>query len=169
MLTRDEYRKIKSFSKDQMDKWLGYEKNMMYNTLRKEFNNAYKDELDSSIQNFLIAIAYTLHFNEDIHLEKDELASFMSDLFVSVDMFRNGEYKPEEYEQQLKEDGVSFEKYDYDKLYREQREKYDKQIKWYQDKLDKARDFLLVADNSLKYSLTQNEIKQLKDILEGVD
>ena len=169
MLTRDEYRKIKGFSKDQMDKWLGYEKNIMYNSLRKEFNAAYKDELDSSIQNFLIAIAYTLHYNEDIHLAKDELASFMDDLFVSVDMFRKGEYKPDEYEQQLKDDGVVFEKYDYDKLYREQREKYDKQVKWYQDKLDKARDFLLVGDNALKYSLTQNEIKELKDILEGVD
>ena len=169
MLTRDEYRKIKSFSKDQMDKWLGYEKNIMYNTLRKEFNNAYKDEIDSSIQNFLMAIAYTLHFNEDLHLAKDEFASFMDDLFVTVDMFRKGEYKPDDYEKQLKEDGIIFEKFDYDKLYREQREKYDKQLKWYQDKLDKARDFLLVADNSLKYSLTQNEIKELKDILEGVD
>lgn len=169
MLTRDEYRKIKSFSKDQMDKWLGYEKNIMYNTLRKEFNAAYKDELDSSIQNFLIAIAFTLHFNEDIHLQKDELASFMSDLFVSVDLFRKGEYKPEEYEKQLKEDGITFDKYDYDKLYREQREKYDKQIKWYQDKLDKARDFLLVADNTLKSSLTQKELQELKDILEGVN
>ena len=31
----------------------------IYNNLRKEFNKAYHDELDDSIQNFLIAIAYT--------------------------------------------------------------------------------------------------------------
>ena len=169
MLSRDEYRKIKSFSKEQMDKWLNYERQIIYNQLRKEFNNAYKDEVDSSICNFLITLWYTLHYNEDIHLQKDELNSFMQDMYVTIDYFRSGEYKPDDYEEQMKEDGIKFEKFDYDKLYREQREKYNKQIKWYQDKIDKARDFLLVADNSLKYSLTQNEIKQLKDILEGVD
>ena len=42
-----------------MDRWLQLEQNIMYNTLRKQFDNAYRDELDSSIQNFLFAIAYT--------------------------------------------------------------------------------------------------------------
>ncbi len=137
-MNRDEFRKIKSFSKEEMERWLSYDRNMVYNTLRKEFNDMYKDELDSSVQNFLVAIAYTLHFNEDLHLTKDELASFMSDLFVSVELFRKGEYNPKDYEDQLKEDGITFDyNYDYSKLYREKdtphKNKCDAAIKYIND------------------------------------
>ena len=142
-LNRDEYRTIKSMSKEQMEKWL-YNRNVtMYNALRKEFNDAYKDELDSSVQNFITAIAYTLHFNDDVHLQNDELAGFMDDLFVSVDMFRKGEYKPEEYEEQLREDGIEIAKYDYDRLYREKdapyKEKYEELVKFIKETKSKAK------------------------------
>ena len=93
-LSRDEFRSIKGMSKEQMERWLQGYYNVTYNSLRKEFEEAYKDELDSSIQNFITAIAYTLHYNEDVHLQHDELVSFMDDLFVSVEMFRKGEYNP---------------------------------------------------------------------------
>lgn len=151
-LNRDEFRAIKSFSKEQMEKWLQNYYNKVYNKLRKEFDNAYKDELDNSIQNFIIAIGYTLHFNENISLQHDELASFMEDLFVSVDLFRTGEYNPEDYREQLKEDGIIMAKYDYDKLYREKdtpyKEKYEKLV------------------NILKETKTIDEIKELLNIKE---
>lgn len=102
-----------------MDRWLQLEHNIMYNTLRKQFDNAYREELDSSIQNFLYAIAYTLHYNEDVAIDSDKMASFMQDLFVTVDLFRTGDYKPEDYNEALKEDGVEFKPYDYDRIYRE--------------------------------------------------
>ena len=142
-LSRDEFRHLKSFSKEQMEKWLQGYYNITYNSLRKEFEEAYKDELDSSIQNFITAIAYTLHYNEEAHLQRDELASFMDDLFVSVDMFRKGEYKPEEYEEQLKEDGIEIAKYDYDRLYREKdapyKDKYEKLVKFLEETKSKAK------------------------------
>lgn len=142
-LNRDEYRTIKSMSKEQMEKWL-YNRNVtMYNALRKEFNDAYKDELDSSVQNFITAIAYTLHFNDDVHLQNDEFAGFMDDLFVSVDMFRKGEYRPEEYEEQLREDGIEIAKYDYDRLYREKdapyKEKYEELVEFIKETKSKAK------------------------------
>ena len=142
-LNRDEYRTIKSMSKEQMEKWLQGYYNVIYNNLRKEFEDAYKDELDSSIQNFITAIAYTLHYNEEVHLQRDELVSFMDDLFVSVDMFRRGEYRPEEYEEQLKEDGIEIAKYDYDRLYREKdapyKEKYEELVKFLEETKSKAK------------------------------
>lgn len=142
-LSRDEFRHLKSFSKEQMEKWLQGYYNITYNSLRKEFEEAYKDELDSSIQNFITAIAYTLHYNEEAHLQRDELASFMDDLFVSVDMFRKGEYRPEEYEEQLKEDGIEIAKYDYDRLYREKdapyKEKYEELVKFIKETKSKAK------------------------------
>lgn len=142
-LNRDEYRTIKGMSKEQMEKWLQGYYNVIYNNLRKEFEDAYKDELDSSIQNFITAIAYTLHYNEEVHLQRDELVSFMDDLFVSVDMFRKGEYRPEEYEEQLKEDGIEIAEYDYDRLYREKdapyKEKYEELVKFLNETKSKAK------------------------------
>lgn len=134
-LSREEFRNLKSFSREQMEKWLQGYYNITYNSLRKEFNDAYKDELDSSIQNFITAIVYTLHFNDDIHLQHDELASFMDDLFVSVEMFRKGEYNPDDYREQLREDGIEIAKYDYDRLYREKDAPY-------KDMCEKLIDFL---------------------------
>ena len=142
-LSRDEFRTLKGFSKEQMEKWLQGYYNVTYNSLRKEFNDVYKDELDSSVQNFITAIVYTLHYNEDVHLQHDELNSFMEDLFVSVEMFRKGEYRPEEYREQLKEDGIIIAEYDYDRLYREKdapyKEKYDKLVKFLNETKSKAK------------------------------
>lgn len=142
-LSRDEFRNLKSFSREQMEKWLQGYYNVTYNSLRKEFNEAYKDELDSSVQNFITAIAYTLHYNEDVHLQHDELSSFMEDLFVSVEMFRKGEYRPEEYKEQLKEDGIVIADYDYDRLYREKdapyKEKYEQLVKFLNETKSKAK------------------------------
>lgn len=142
-LNRDEFRNLKSFSREQMEKWLQGYYNVTYNSLRKEFNDAYKDELDSSVQNFITAIAYTLHYNEDVHLQRDELNSFMEDLFVSVEMFRKGEYNPEDYREQLREDGIEIAKYDYDRLYREKdapyKEKYEQLVKFLNETTSKAK------------------------------
>lgn len=142
-LSRDEFRSIKGMSKEQMERWLQRYYNVTYNSLRKEFEEAYKDELDSSIQNFITAIAYTLHYNEDVHLQHDELNSFMEDLFVSVEMFRKGEYNPEDYREQLREDGIEIAKYDYDRLYREKdapyKEKYEKLVKFLEETKSKAK------------------------------
>lgn len=142
-LSRDEYRTIRGMSKDEMEKWLYNRNILMYNTLRKEFNDAYKDELDNSVQNFITAIAYTLHYSEEVNLQHDELVSFMNDLFASVDMFRKGEYNPEDYREQLKEDGIEIAKYDYDKLYREKdapyKEKYEKLVKFLEETKSRAK------------------------------
>lgn len=142
-LNRDEYRNLKSFSREQMEKWLQGYYNVTYNSLRKEFESSYKDELDSSVQNFITAIVYTLHYNEDVHLQHDELNSFMEDLFVSVEMFRKGEYNPEDYREQLREDGIEIAKYDYDRLYREKdapyKEKYERLVKFLEETKSKAK------------------------------
>ena len=142
-LSRNEFRNIKGLSKEQMEKWLQGYYNVTYNSLRKEFESAYKDELDSSIQNFITAIAYTLHYNEDVHLQHDELASFMDDLFVSVEMFRKGEYNPDDYREQLKGDGIEIAEYDYDRLYREKdapyKEKYERLAKFLEETKSKAK------------------------------
>ena len=170
-MNRDDYRKIKSFSKTEMERWLQLEQNITYNKLRKIFEQEYHDELDSSIQNFITSIAYTLHFNEDVHLNPDELSSFMDDLFVSVEMFRKGEYKPEEYEEQLKEDGIIIAKYDYDRLYRECRDKTKKEVEQqylpYKNRVDEALEFLKHFQNGNLDKITEDDISKMETILKG--
>lgn len=160
MLSREEYRKIKGYSKTEMERWLQLEQNIMYNTLRKQFDNAYRDELDSSIQNFLFAIAYTLHWNEDVSIDSDKMASFMEDLFVTVDMFRKGEYRPEDYAEALKEDGVEFKPYDYDKIYREN-------IGPIKDRNTNASKAITDLVLSGKTEIDVNELQKVLEILEG--
>lgn len=156
-LSREDFRAIRSMPRDALEKWLQGYYNVTYNSLRKEFESAYKDELDSSVQNFITAIAYTLHYNEDVHLQHDELNSFMEDLFVSVELFRKGEYNPDDYKEQLKEDGIVIAEYDYDRLYREKdapyKEKYDKLVEFLNNTKSKAK----IVD----------EIKELMEIENG--
>lgn len=117
-LSRDEYRKIKTMSKETMERWLSNRNALIYENLRKEFEHNYKDELQCSIDCFITAIAYTLHFSEETHFGQKRLSSFMEDMLVTVDMFRTGEYKPEEYEEALMKAGIKINSYDYDGIYK---------------------------------------------------
>lgn len=155
-MNREDYRAIKGYSKEQMERFLWLEQNRIYNTVRKQYEEKYQAEINNSIQNFLYAIAYTLHFSDELNLQKDELKSFMDDLFMSVDMFRKGEWKPDDYDKALKEDGITFDTYDYDKLYRIERDKANLRTT---SALDYIKD---------KEELTKEDINTLKEILGGV-
>lgn len=128
-LSRDEYRAIRTMSKEKMEQWLSNRDNIMYNSIRKEFEKNYHEEIDNSVENFLIAIAYTLHFSENTRFGPKKLPDFMEDLFVTVDMFRTGEYKPEEYAEELKKCGIKFDNYDYTKIYRKKVEELEAMYK----------------------------------------
>ena len=160
MLSREEYRKIKNYSKVEMDRWLQLEHTVMYNTLRKQFDNAYREELDSSVQNFLYAIAYTLHYSEDVAIDSDKMAGFMQDLFVTVDLFRTGDYKPEDYNDALKEDGIEFKPYDYDRIYREN-------IGAITERNTAASKAISDLVLSGKTEIDVNELQKVLEILEG--
>ena len=95
----------------------------------------------------------------------------MDDLFVSVEMFRKGEYKPEEYEEQLKEDGIIIAKYDYDRLYRECRDKTKKEVEQqylpYKNRVDEALEFLKHFQNGNLDKITEDDISKMENILKG--
>lgn len=106
MFNRDEIRRLQKAARDNnktaLRDWL-----IQYdNAIRQEYDKAYKDELSSSIDNFMIAVAYTAHFSETTELDKDSLPEFMEDLFVTIDMFRLKEYIPQEYIDELKKCGI---------------------------------------------------------------
>lgn len=159
MLSREDYRRIKNYSKEEMTRWLDYHESMLYNLIRKDFEKNYQDEIENSVANFLIAVWYTLHYNEETHLQKDELASFMDDLYVSVDMFRKGEYKPDEYKKQMEEDGIKFAPCDYTKIFREKEGKYQKANK-------NAKEFLQKLMETTDKPISPSDLQFVLDRLE---
>lgn len=116
-MDRNEVRRLQKAARDNNKLALGEWATKFENGIRREFEREYEKafqaELAASIDNFLTATAYTALFSEETHLDKDTLPSFMEDLFVTIDMFRTGEYYPEEYKNALKENGVEVEDYSY--------------------------------------------------------
>lgn len=84
--------------------------NRMDYQLRKEYEKAYEqkyqEDLSNSIDLFLLAIVYTLHFNEKTQFGNSRIEDFMQDLFVTVDYFRTEEYSPDDYKKQLEKEGI---------------------------------------------------------------
>lgn len=93
--------------------WASQVESEIKSELVKQLNEVYKDQLSQDLDNWCTAIAYTLRFSEEFHCSKSKLPRFMEDLFVTVDMFRTGEYKPEDYREELAKTGVLIENYKY--------------------------------------------------------
>lgn len=72
----------------------------------RQFEKKFKEELSLAINNFIIAIVYTLHFNEKCKFGGKRIDDFMEDLLATIDNFTDGSYSPDEYKKILKEDGI---------------------------------------------------------------
>ena len=74
--------------------------------VRREYERAFQLELGDAVTNFCVAIAYTLHFNEKTKFGAKRIRDFMEDLFVTVDLFKKGDYTPDDYKEKLSEEGI---------------------------------------------------------------
>lgn len=117
IVDRNEIRRLQKAAKDgnklALGAWASQFENQIKDELEREFEKSYKQQLAESIDVFCIAIAYTAHFSEAIKLGKKRLPEFMEDLFVTVDMFRRGEYNPKDYKEELEKCGIYFNEYQY--------------------------------------------------------
>lgn len=113
ILNRNELRRLEKAAREKDKRHLADWAKQYDNQIRLEYEKAYHEEIDHSINVFLTAVAYTAHFSEETKLGKKKLPEFMEDLFVSIDMFRTGEYKPEEYKEELEKNGIYQDMYDY--------------------------------------------------------
>ena len=105
-LVRDELRRLQKAARDNDRKKLLEWGNQFEDQIRQEYENAFKKEVADAVDNFFVAIVYTLHFNEHTKFGPKRLNSFVDDLFVTIDLFRTKEYNPEEYKEQLRKDGI---------------------------------------------------------------
>ncbi len=112
-MDRNELRRLEKAARDKnkqkLFEWANQFETQLRNALDKEYEEKYKKDLQNAIDIFSIAIAYTLHFSESIRLGAKRLPEFMEDLYVTVDMFRTGEYKPEDYKEELESCGIYIE------------------------------------------------------------
>lgn len=127
-MNREELRRLQKAARDNDKRKLLDWGNQFENQIRAEYEKEFKAELTNAVDNFMIAVAYTLRYCEETEFGQKRLTSFLEDLGVTIDMYRTGEYKPEEYAEDLKKSGVIVKKYDYDKLYRNQKELHNKMI-----------------------------------------
>lgn len=109
-MDRSEFRRLerafKDKNKEKLFEWGQQFEDQIRREYERHYENLYIETLQEAIDNFSIAIAYTLHFSETIAMGADKLPSFMEDLYVTVDLFRRGEYKPEDYAEELKKCGI---------------------------------------------------------------
>lgn len=116
-MDRNEIRRLQKAARDNnklaLGTWAAQFETSLRSELEREYEKSYKEEIADSIDNFLLAVAYTCHFSEDTKLDADTLPDFMEDLFVTINMFRLGEYKPEDYKEELEKCGIFSKAYSY--------------------------------------------------------
>lgn len=152
LLNRDELRRLEKAAREKNKKYLMQWAMSYEDMLRREYDKDYREEVQNAIDNFLVAIVYTLHFSEETKFGPKKLPSFMEDLMVTIDMYRTGEYKPDEYLEELSKCGIHFKTKDWDKVYREKEGPYQRAVM-------KAREYLQ----------TNNDLTELQKILMEVD
>lgn len=123
IINRNEIRRLQKAARDndknKLLEWADLFEQQISTSLNKKYEDMYLNNLQTSIETFNLAIAYTLYFSEETLIDKNRLSNFMQDLFVTVNMFRTGEYTPEEYTKALNDVGVFPDtSYDYCGIYK---------------------------------------------------
>ena len=112
LFSKAEIRRLEKAAKEKnkmkLMEWGIQFENQVKENFEKEYDRALKEDLGNCIDTFCLAIAYTLHFNEKTKFGRDRLCDFLQDMFVTVDLFRKGEYNPEDYKKELEEYGIYF-------------------------------------------------------------
>lgn len=123
LINRNEIRRLEKAAREKDKKhlvdWADSLERQIIHDISRQLDKKYNMELSCSLDVMLTAVAYTLYFSDETYINKENMAEFMTDLYVTMDMYRLGEYKPEDYEKQLSDVGIIIEKYDYDKIYKQ--------------------------------------------------
>ena len=109
-LQRAENKAFKRKSKEALYDWGIQFEECINNKLNEMYEKKFKKELSYSIDCFVIAIMFTLHFGEKTKFGSKRLNEIMKDINTTVDMFRTGEYSPQEYKQMLLNDNIILDK-----------------------------------------------------------
>lgn len=122
-MNRNELRRLEKAAREKdkrkLAEWASQYESQIQSELIKRYEKYFSDSLQNSIDCLIIAAWYTLHFSEETNLQKADIASFVEDLLVTLDMYRTGEYNTQDYKDQLEKDGIIPDRYDHDRIYKE--------------------------------------------------
>lgn len=105
-LERADDKAHKKKSREPLYEWGMQLERQLEDKIKKFYEEKFRKDMSKSIEWYIIAIAYTLHFNEKCKFGRKRLQDIMEDLTATVDLFGTKEYTAEDYLQQLKEDGI---------------------------------------------------------------
>ena len=110
LLDSNEIRRLQKAARDKDVRKLADWGYQFEESIRQEFLKAFDQEVEKelqlSIDNFIVAIVYTLHFNEKCKFGGSRIQDFMEDLLATVDGFKDGSYTPQEYKDILAKEHI---------------------------------------------------------------
>ena len=110
LVNRAEVRRLEKAVKEKdrkyLKEWITQIANRISDYMSKEYEKKFEKKMETSMEHWIIALTYALHFSEEIKFGKKRLTRFMEDVLATTEGFRTGEYSPEEYKQQLKDDKI---------------------------------------------------------------
>lgn len=122
IMNEKEFLKLRTAARNDnpiaLSMWASQFEKQISQELKERYDKKYEEDLSEAIDTFCLSIAYVLMFSESTMMDKKDIPEFMDDLFATVSLFTNGEYKPEDYSSQLKENGVLIDDYSFSKKYR---------------------------------------------------
>lgn len=99
-------RNLTIFQKQAINEWAKEYEKTVISEYRREFEQLFEDNLGKSINHYLIAIAFVLHFGEATKFGAKRLGSVLRDIQETVDLLGRKKYTAEEYLQMLKDDKI---------------------------------------------------------------
>ena len=164
-MDRNELRRLEKAAREKNKKylmeWASQWEDQIEASLRKEYEKVYQEEIKNSIDNFVIALAYTLVYSEEWNFDPKNLAGFLEDLFITVDLYRTGEYKPQDYKEDLAKHGVIIDSYDYSKVFKDRQSKLDNLLQTYLNKLENLEKLENEYQNKLEQLNSSNSNKNI--------
>lgn len=106
LFDRNELRRLEKAAKDKnKEKLIEWGK-----TFEKRIIELYEKEyiniLQDTINNYMLIMIFSLHFNEKTRFGKKRIDDFMEDFLEVSKGFSRGEFSPQEYEKMLNKDGI---------------------------------------------------------------
>lgn len=123
-MNREELRRLEKAAREKDKKylleWALQFEDQINNEYKRNYELMYEKDIQSSVDNYTIALLYTLLFSEEskLYMDPKNIGDFMCDLYATLDLYRTGEYKPSEYEKELQEHGITISYYDYNNVYK---------------------------------------------------
>lgn len=112
LFNKEELRRVEKAARDKNKQklidWSTQYEDIIHEVYHKKYEEAYEQILAESIDNYMLAMVFTLHFCEKTRFGNDRISEFLKDFVATTDGFKSGEYNPEEYKNILKEQKIYF-------------------------------------------------------------